>query len=126
MTWKPERYSSVSPYLLVRDAAATLSFLEAVFGANRMRVHQRENGQGILHAETRIDDTVIMMGEVPDAAPAHVHVYVPDAQKTFEKAIAAGGNVVQAPTQSGDGDLRGGVADSNGVIWWISTQIQPG
>lgn len=122
MTWKPENYSSASPYLMVRDAELTLTFVEAVFGATRLRVHQRQDGPGIAHAEARIDDTIIMMGEVPEAAEAHIHVYVPDVETTFAKAIAAGGKLVQELKRSGDGDHRGGVADGNGIVWWISTQ----
>ena len=126
MTWKPESYTSVSPYLMVRDAEATLRFLEAVFGATRLRVHLREDGPGIAHAEARIDDSVIMMGEVPEAGEAHVHVYVRDADATFARALAAGGTEVQPLSRSGDGDYRGGVADGNGAVWWISTQDEDG
>ncbi|MEM9010337.1 MAG: VOC family protein [Pseudomonadota bacterium] len=122
MSWKPDGYSSASPYLIVRDAEATLRFVEEVFAADRLRVHRREEGSGIAHAEARIDDTVIMMGEMPDAVEAHVHVYVSDAESAFAKAAAAGGRVVQELTRSGDGDYRGGIADGNGVVWWISTQ----
>lgn len=122
MSWKPSGYSSVSPYLMVRDAEAALRFLEAAFSASRLRVHYRADGIGIEHAEARIDDTVVMMGEVPDAGEAHVHVYVVDAEASFAKAVAAGGTVVQDLRRSGDGDYRGGVADGNGTVWWISTQ----
>ena len=122
MSWKPEGYSSVSPYLIVRDAEATLRFLEQVFGATRLRVHHRPGGNGIEHAEARVDDTVIMMGEAPDAGDAHVHIYVPDADVAFAAAEAAGGSVVQPLQRSGDGDYRGGIADGNGAVWWISTQ----
>lgn len=107
---------------MVRDADATLRFVETVFGATRLRVHYRENGQGIEHAEARIDDSVIMMGEVPEAAEAHIHVYVPDAVAAFERGLSAGGTVVQPLRRSGDGDHRGGIADGNGIVWWISTQ----
>ena len=126
MTWKPESYTSVSPYLMVRNAEATLQFLEAAFGATRLRVHLREDGPGIAHAEARIDDSVVMMGEVPEAGEAHVHVYVADADATFARALEAGGTEVQPLSRSGDGDYRGGVADGNGAVWWISTQEEDG
>lgn len=122
MNWKPESYTSVSPYLMVRDAEVTLRFLEAVFEATRLRVHRREDGLGIAHAEARVDDTVIMMGEVPDTSEAHIHIYVPNVEQTFTKAVSAGGKVVQNLQRSGDGDHRGGVADGNGIVWWVSTQ----
>ncbi|MEM9522973.1 MAG: VOC family protein [Pseudomonadota bacterium] len=119
--WKPAGYSSASPYLLVAEAERTLTFLEEVFGAVRLRVRSREAG-GIEHAEAKIDDTVVMMGEVPEPETAHVHVYVADADARFEKAVAAGGRIVQESKRSGDGDYRGGIADPNGIVWWISRQ----
>ena len=122
MTWKPKNYSTISPYLMVRDAEKTLQFMEAVFAATRLRLHPRENGSGVAHAEARIDDSIIMMGEVPDASEAHIHVYVPNAEATFAQAVAEGGKIVQDLTRSGDGDYRGGIADGNGIVWWISTQ----
>jgi uncharacterized glyoxalase superfamily protein PhnB len=122
MTWKPKNHSTVSPYLMVRDAEKTLQFMEAVFAATRLRLQPRENGSGVAHAEARIDDSIIMMGEVPDASEAHIHVYVPIAEETFPRAVAEGGKVVQDLTRSGDGDYRGGIADGNGIVWWISTQ----
>ncbi len=119
--WKPAGYSSASPYLMVADAEATMAFADQTFQAERLRVHYRDDG-GILHAEFRIDDTVIMMGEVAEAQPAHVHVYVRDAETCFAKAVASNGTIVQEMKRSGDGDYRGGVADPNGIVWWISQQ----
>jgi len=121
MSWKPEGYSSVSPYLIVADAEATLAFAQAVFNAERLRLHRRDDG-GIKHAEFRIDDTVVMVGEMPGGTAAHIHVYVPDADAAFALALATGGNTVQEMTHAGDGDYRGGVADANGTVWWISQQ----
>ncbi|MBM1633165.1 VOC family protein [Sulfitobacter mediterraneus] len=121
MHWKPEGYTSVSPYLIVSDAQATLNFAQAVFDAECLRLHHREDG-GIKHAEFRIDDTVVMVGEMSGGATAHIHVYVPDADAAFALALATGGNAVQEMTRAGDGDYRGGVADANGTVWWISQQ----
>ncbi len=59
MAYKPTGYASAAPYLVVRDANRTLAFVEALVGAQRLRVTPRENSQGIAHAEARIDDTVI-------------------------------------------------------------------
>ncbi|RAI04298.1 extradiol dioxygenase [Acuticoccus sediminis] len=122
MTYKPDGYTSVAPYLIVRSAEATLSFLEATLGAERLRIIPRDGG-GVMHAEARIDDTVVMMGEMPEGQPANVHVYVPDVDATFARALAAGGTAVQAPAEKGDGDRRGGVNDPNGITWWFSTQL---
>jgi uncharacterized glyoxalase superfamily protein PhnB len=81
----------------------------------------------IMHAEVRIDDTVVMMGDAGGSwppAPAHVHVYVRDVDDAHRRALAAGGVSVQEPRQrSGDPDKRGGVKDPGGNTWWISTQL---
>lgn len=53
----------------------------------------------------------------------HVHVYVPDVDAAFRRAIEAGGTVVQEPMEKGDGDRRGGISDPGGTIWWLSTQL---
>lgn len=122
MPWKPDNYPSVSPYLIVRDARQTLAFVAAVFGAERLRVIPCEDGDGIMHAEVRIDDSVVMMGEMPDGPDTNVHVYVDDVEAAFERAKQAGGTVVQALERKGDGDYRGGIADGNGAVWWLSRQ----
>lgn len=123
MSYKPQGYNSASPYLMVRNAKATLAFLETVFGATRLRVIPRDGGQGIKHAEARLDDTVIMMGEMPEGPETHVHVYVDAPEVAFRRAIEAGATQVQPLTDAGDGDLRGGVRDADGTTWWIAREL---
>ncbi len=120
--YKPDSYSDVSPYLIVDDAAATIKFLKAVFDARELRTHRNKDG-GIIHAEARIGDSVVMMGEMPGAPQAHVHIYCADAPAAFERALAAGGQLVQPFEAKDDGDCRGGVRDENGVTWWIASQM---
>ena len=75
---KPDGYPDVSTYLIVEDARAVLDFCAAVFGAEDLRIIEREGG-GIMHAETRIGDSVVMMGEMPGGPPANLHLYLADA-----------------------------------------------
>ena len=122
--WKPEGYRSVSPYLIVSDAKATLEFLRVVFGAAPLRVHPRPDGT-LMHAEARIDDTVVMLADATDgwpAVPAHVHVYVPDVDASYRRALDAGAAAVMEPAQKDDKDKRGGVQDPGGTTWWLATQ----
>lgn len=124
--FKPDGYSSVSPYLVVDGAEATIAFLKTVFGGVELRRYAGDAGK-LMHAEVRIDDTVIMLadGMPPEwpAMPAHVHVYVPDVDATYRKAIDAGAQSVQEPVRKQDEDKRGGVRDAGGTTWWISTRV---
>ena len=127
MHHKPENYNSVSPYLIVSDAGGTIAFLTRVFGAIELRKFANEAGK-LLHAEVRIDDTVIMLADPapPDwpAIPSFVHVYVRDVDATYRKALEAGATSVQEPVKKQDEDRRGGVRDAGGTTWWIATRVE--
>jgi uncharacterized glyoxalase superfamily protein PhnB len=126
-SFKPTDYSTVSPYLIVNDAAATIDFLKRVFGASEIRTFPDESGK-LMHAEVRIDDTVIMLADPapPDWPPiaSYVHVYVRDVDETYRKALAAGATSVQEPVKKQDEDKRGGVKDPRGTTWWIATKVE--
>ena len=124
--FKPENYTSVSPYLVVNGARATIDFLKRVFGAEELRTFGSAEGS-LMHAEVRIDDTVVMLADSADgwpAAPAFVHIYVRDVDATYQRALAAGAESVQAPTKKEDEDKRGGVKDAGGTTWWIATKVE--
>jgi uncharacterized glyoxalase superfamily protein PhnB len=124
---KPEDYSAVSPYLVVGDAAATIDFLREVFGAVELRRFPDDAGR-LMHAEVRIDDTVIMLADAapPEwpAVPSYVHVYVEDVAETYRRALEAGAESVQEPVKKEDEDRRGGVRDAGGTTWWIATKVE--
>lgn len=106
MSYKPATYSTVSPYLIVADAAATIEFLEHVFDANELRRFPRPDGK-LMHAEIRIDDTVVMLADSVEGwppVPSFVHVYVADVDETYRWALEAGAESVQEPLQKEDED----------------------
>jgi PhnB protein len=124
--YKPDGYTSVAPYLVVRGAAATIAFLERVFGAEEIQRHADPDG-GIMHAEVRLDDTVIMIADGNEAWPpfgSYVHVYVSDVDAVYTRALDAGATSVQEPVKKGDADKRGGVKDAGGTTWWIATKVE--
>jgi uncharacterized glyoxalase superfamily protein PhnB len=124
---KPQGYPSVSPYLIVDGAARTIDFLVRVFDAAEIRRFATPDGK-VMHAEVRLDDSVIMLGDAqpPQWAPvpAHVHVYVLDVDATYRRALAAGAASVQEPIKKDDEDKRGGVKDAGGTTWWIATKVE--
>ncbi len=109
MSFKPDGYTSVAPYLIVSDVRAHLDFLDATFEGERLRLMARPDGS-VEHAEYRIDDTVVMFGEAPvePNEGAHLHVYCRDPDAVFARALAAGGSVAQPIEDKDDGDRRGG------------------
>ena len=126
-TWKPRSYSSVSPYLVVAGAQKVIDFAKAAFGAFELRRYDMPDGT-IMHAEIRIDDTVIMLGdggpEFPPF-PSLIHVYVRHVDEVYERALAAGGTPIEPPrTRDGDPDKRGSVKDPCGNTWAIATQLE--
>jgi PhnB protein len=124
--FKPEGYSTVSPYLVVNGADATIAFLIKVFDAIELRRIHNDKGK-IIHAEVRIDDTIVMIADSGDGwqpMPAQVHVYIKDVDVTYKRAIAAGALSVQEPVKKDDEDKRGGVKDTGGTTWWIATKVE--
>jgi PhnB protein len=125
--YKPSGYNSVSPYLVVADASATIDFLRKAFDAVEIRRFAGPDGR-VMHAEVRIDDSVLMLADGSPGwpvLPAHVHVYVAEVDESYRRALAAGGVSVQEPVKKEDADRRGGVRDAGGSTWWIATQVDP-
>lgn len=125
--FKPDNYTSVSPYLIVEGAQATIDFLKQVFEATELRRFADGAGR-LMHAEVRIDDTVVMLGDAapPDwpAVSCHVHVYVRDVDAVYRNALAAGATPVQEPVKKQDEDKRGGFKDAGGTTWWVSMKVE--
>lgn len=123
--YKPDGYTTVSPYLIVDGASRTVDFLRNVFGAIELRRFPAPSGK-IMHAEVRIDDTVVMVADGADGwppIPSHVHVYVLDVDATYARALESGATAVQEPVKKQDADKRGGVKDAGGTTWWIATKV---
>lgn len=124
-SYKPENQNAVSPYLMVSDVNAEVAFLEAVFGVETLDTLQKEGVTA--HASVKIDDTVVMMGlsraDYPPM-PCMVHVYVPNCDETFRKAVDSGAKALMEPSQQVYGDRSAGMEDSQGIQWWIATRTK--
>lgn len=123
--YKPAGHTSVAPYLIVNGAAKTMVFLTKVFGATELLRKLRADGT-VMHAEMRIDDTVVMLADGVDGwppLPAHVHVYVADVDATYHRGLEAGATAVMAPSKKEDEDKRGGMQDAGGTTWWVATKV---
>jgi uncharacterized glyoxalase superfamily protein PhnB len=120
--FKPDGHPAVSPFLLVQDAAGMLDFLAAAFGAVELFRIKAPDGS-IKHAEAKIDDSVVMLGERASVVACSTHVYVPDVDDTYRKALDAGGVSVAEPRDLPYGDRSAGFRDPQGNLWWVGTHI---
>lgn len=124
----PERYSRVDPWVISADSDAEIAFLGAAFGA-RETPGSRMLGQDgrIGHVEVELGDAVIMLFDAqPDwpTTPAHLRVYVDDAQSAFDRAVAAGGRAITRPTHLAFGEFVARVRDPQGHLWWIHQRVE--
>lgn len=125
-SFKPARYNSLSPYHVVRGADRYIAFLEEVFGAERLRRFTHEDR--VVHAEVRIDDTVVMLSDANEQYGPNsplTHLYVEDVDALYHRALAAGCTSNGEPQlRPGDPDKRGGFTDPFGNSWSVATQVE--
>jgi PhnB protein len=122
----PDGYHAVTPYLVVEGVDRCLQFMSAAFGAQEKLRMPRADGS-IGHAETRIGDSLVMLGEAGGdnpPMPATLHLYVEDCDATYRRALEAGGTSLREPTDQFYGDRMAGVRDPAGNCWWIATHIE--
>jgi PhnB protein len=122
----PEGYRTVTPYLIVNDANALLTFVREAFKATIVEEHRTPDGR-VVHADFMIGDSHVMAGQGSDqwpAQPGTVLLYVEDADASYKAALAAGGVSIQEMATQFYGDRSGGVRDPSGVTWWISTHVE--
>lgn len=123
----PADHRAVTPYLCVDNATRLIEFLKKAFDVQKTEVCGTTPDGKIMHAEVKIGDSWIMIGEAQPgypATPSKLYLYVPDADKVYKQAISAGGTSVQEPKDQFYGDRNSAVADPSGNQWWIATHVE--
>jgi uncharacterized glyoxalase superfamily protein PhnB len=122
----PKGYHTVTPYLLVKGAAKQIEFLKKAFGAKVIDLMTGPGGS-VAHAALRIGDSMVMLGEAHGKwkpMPTMIYLYVKSADATYRRALRAGAKSLMKPANQFWGDRHGGVADSFGNQWWMSTRVE--
>lgn len=122
----PDGYHTVTPYLLVENAAALIDFLKRAFHAKETERFALPDGT-VSHAEVQIGDSKVMMGQARGEmkpAPASLYMYVEDVDYVYHNAVEAGGNSVSEPKDQFYGDRSASIKDPAGNTWWIATHVQ--
>ena len=117
MANRPDGWQTVVPRLVVRDTAAQVAFLKAVFGATGRHLVDRPS-------EIRIGECMILVSG-PDARPpmeVFLYVYVDDVDGVHARAVAAGARSLEEPVDLPYGDRRATISDTAGNMWQIATR----
>lgn len=121
-----DTYRTVTPYLVVPDADAELTFLKAAFGGTEANC-QRNPDNTVMHAEVEIGDSLVMLGQAGGPwkpHPAALYLWVEDVDATYARALQAGAASESEPEDKPYGHRNAGVIDQNGVTWWIGAPVR--
>jgi PhnB protein len=122
----PKGYPTVCPYLVVPDPSQVIDFMQRVLDGQVIERMEGPDGR-IQHAEVRLGDSVVMMGAASEEHPvqtAMLHIYVPDVDATYARALKAGATSMREPEDQFYGDRSGGVKDAVGNSWWFATHVE--
>lgn len=135
----PEGFRTVTPHLIIKDAGAAMDFYAKAFGAVELSRFGMPGSDLLLHGLLRIGDSLLMVvDEFPPefgcagaAAPATcgsttvtLHLYAPDVDAAYQRALAAGCTTVMEPMDAFWGDRYGQVQDPYGHQWALATHIR--
>ncbi|MBI4362854.1 MAG: VOC family protein [Euryarchaeota archaeon] len=126
----PDGYHSITPGLIVRDAARAIEWYQKALGAKvRMRMDRPDGKVG--HSELQIGSSILMLGdETPEmnkspttlnGTPVSFYLFVEDVDKAFDRAVKAGAKAMMPVTDMFWGDRMGHLIDPFGHLWNLAT-----
>ena len=130
----PENTSLIMPRLVCRDAAAEMAFCIQTFEA--VELNRRPGPDGMVaHGLLKIGPEMIMIeGEWPSlpsrapasdgSSPVPIFVYVPDVDRTVERAVASGAKVLVPLGDQFWGDRIAWFMDPAGHVWTVASRIE--
>lgn len=130
----PRGYHTVTPSLVVAGAAEAIDFYKKALGAEEIMRFPAPDGT-IMHAELRIGDSVIMLGEeMPEqggrspksygGTPVSFFVYQENVDAAWTRAVDAGAKPIMPLADQFWGDRSGCVEDPFGHQWWLAQHIE--
>ena len=130
----PKGLHTVTPSLVVAGAAKAIDFYKKALGAEELMRFPGPDGK-IMHAEIRVGDSVIMLGdEMPDqgakgpkaygGTSVSFFVYGENVDAAWKRAVDAGAKPVMPLADQFWGDRTGCLEDPFGHHWWLAQHIQ--
>jgi PhnB protein len=130
----PAGYTTVTPYLAIEGAGEAIEFYKRAFGAQELVRMPGPDGS-VMHAEMRIGNAVVMLGEAnpqrgapgPKAlkgSPVSIMLYVEDSDAVAAQAQKAGAKVTMPVADMFWGDRYGTLEDPFGHRWGVATHVR--
>lgn len=131
----PEGYHSVTPMFMFKDCQKAIEFYKKAFGAQERYAMPGPDGNGVMHAELQVGDSIIMMGdECPQqncksaesigGSPVSFYLYVENVDAAFRRAVEAGATVEMEVQEMFWGDRAGSLRDPFGYNWMLATHTR--
>lgn len=130
----PDNMHSITPHLICAGAADAIEFYKKAFNAVEEMRLPGQKGR-LMHAMIRIEGSAVMLvDEMPEwgalgpkslkGSPVTIHIFVPDADAFFARAVAAGAKVLMPLEDMFWGDRYGKIEDPFGHHWSIATHVR--
>ncbi len=134
MSTIPEGFTSITPYIVMDDAAAAIEFYKKALGATEKLRLPAPDG-GVMYAEIQVGNARMMMGQpCPEwggksakslgGSPVSFYLYVEDLEATFSKAKSAGMSVKKEVEDMFWGDRMGTLTDPFNMDWTIAQHVR--
>jgi PhnB protein len=129
----PDGYHSITPFIVVNEAAKSIEFYKEAFGAKVLTRNDMPDGT-VAHCEIQIGDSILQLGDPnpawgmvspdPEQINTSLVLYVEDFDAVFAKAVEAGATVREEPSVFLTGDRYASIADPGGRRWSIMTRVE--
>ncbi|MGQ0649097.1 MAG: VOC family protein [Gemmatimonadaceae bacterium] len=130
----PEDFHTITPHLVVKGVAEAIVWYERALGAHELLRNTGPDGVSIMHSELLLGDSrFFVVDEFPGATqspqslggtPITLHLYVSDVDTLFNRAVAAGADVLMPVEDQFWGDRYGMLTDPFGHRWSIASRIE--
>jgi len=131
----PEAVPIITPHLIVKEAARAIEFYAKALGAVELYRVQAPDGQRVWFCELLLGDSrFFLVDEFPEqhafspstlgGTPVVLHVYVPDVDAAWARAVSAGMSIEMPLANFFWGDRYGSLRDPFGHHWGLASRIE--
>ena len=136
VSYIPQGYSSITPYLIIKGADRAIEYYKKVFGAKVLVRMDGPDGK-VGHAELEIGNARLMLAEENPAmgaghvgaasigaSPVSLYLYIPNVDRVVERAVAEGAKLLRPVETQFYGDRNGFIQDPFGHLWGVATHVE--